>query len=340
MNEITISFSKNLKRLRCNMGLTQKRLADMLGYSEKSVSKWESGSVVAPGFILPTIAKILDCSIDDLFSNVQQVEYYLGIDGGGTKTEFVLADKGGNILDRFLLGASNPVDIGIDSCLNVLKEGITRIAGKVPVSNVSVFAGIAGGITGNNRALIHSFLEKFGFAAVDNNSDAMNAVSAGLGLDDGIAVIIGTGSIAYTKVGNETFRTGGFGYLLEEGGSGFCIGRDAVIAALKYEEGSGKKTVLYDKHLNKCSVSNLLSNVSQFYRGGKRELASYTKLVFEAYSEGDDVAISIIEKNMRVVAEIISDAAKKLIQKNKLRLYSSAVFRKITILFSRLSKKV
>ena len=341
MKETEKIFASNLKRLRCNAGLTQKQLANMIDYSEKSLSKWESGIAVPPGAVLPLLAKSLNCSIDDLFATVKVVEYYLGIDGGGTKTEFALADKSGNILERFSLGAGNPVDIGIDACFNVLKSGIERISQKVELAKVSVFAGMAGGITGNNQALIRSFLEKFGFAAVDNNSDALNAVAAGLGTDDGISVIIGTGSVAFTKVGDETFRTGGFGYLLEAGGSGFSIGRDAVYAALKYEEGNGKETVLYEKILKKSGVNNLLSNLSEFYNGGKKEFASYAQLVFEAFEEGDAIATEILHNNMRSVAELVTSAAQKGSFKNKIKVvFCGGVSKSSHIIFPIIKKYI
>ena len=69
--------------------------------------------------------------------------YFLGIDGGGKKTEFALADSDGNIIRTTILGTSNPSDIGIDAALNVIKTGISEVCADIPKSNISLFAGLA-----------------------------------------------------------------------------------------------------------------------------------------------------------------------------------------------------
>ena len=88
--------------------------------------------------------------------------YYLGIDGGGTKTVFALADERSNILRRVTLGPTNPVDIGIEAALSTLGEGISQAVQGMNPCEVSVFAGIAGGITGDNQTRIRAFLDTLG----------------------------------------------------------------------------------------------------------------------------------------------------------------------------------
>ena len=62
-------FSENLKFRRKAAGLTQKQLAEKLGYTEKSVSKWESGESVTPSIVLPKLSALLRVSIDELLSD-------------------------------------------------------------------------------------------------------------------------------------------------------------------------------------------------------------------------------------------------------------------------------
>ena len=73
----------------------------------------------------------------------------IGIDGGGTKTEFILCTEKGIILDRVKLSRSNPNDIGLEKCCEVLTEGIDKLLEIAP-SVCSIFAGIAGCLTGDN----------------------------------------------------------------------------------------------------------------------------------------------------------------------------------------------
>ena len=78
-------------------------------------------------------------------SDVTQGIFLLGIDGGGTKTEFLLTDSVGNEIKRLFLGGSNPVNKGIENTFGVLNEGITKICDGLDFGEISAFAGIAGG---------------------------------------------------------------------------------------------------------------------------------------------------------------------------------------------------
>lgn len=308
MNVQSEAFAKNLKERRRELGYTQKELADLIGYSEKSISKWESGAVIAPSAVLPLLAKKLGTSIDSLLSESSDQRYYLGIDGGGTKTAFALADSDGNVLYKTTLGGSNPVDIGIERTCEILADGIETVCASIPYSKIHVFAGISGGITGDYKVRIRTFLENYGFASADNGSDAENAVALALGRGEGTAVIMGTGSIAFSRHNGRLIRNGGYGYLFDDGGSGFAIGRDAIIAALNFEEGRGEKTVLLKKLKESLGYDKLIDSLGTLYKGGKRTTASFVPIVFSAFKEGDGVAARIIDQNMCAIARLIENA--------------------------------
>jgi N-acetylglucosamine kinase-like BadF-type ATPase len=210
------------------------------------------------------------------------------------------------------LGTSNPSDIGIENALNVLRAGIIEVCGNIPKSNISVFAGLAGGSTAGICEQISGFLTKFGFADTKNGSDAMNAVKASLGEADGISVIIGTGSVTFAQVNGKTHRVGGYGYLLGDGGSGFSLGREAIHAALCFEDGSGEETALYEAVRKKCGTKSVLEALGKFYSGGKREIAQYAPLVLRAYENGDRVAKRILLDDLERVAQSIYGASKHL----------------------------
>jgi len=311
-------FAYNLKSRRRFLNLSQKDLAEKIEYSEKSISKWESGMSIAPSIVLPKLAEALETSIDELFGYSDEPVYYLGIDGGGTKTEFLLTDKEGNVLNRYILGSGNPVDIGIENTLNVLNTGIMHVCANIPFRKISAFVGIAGGATGDYKEQIGEFLQKYNFCSVNNGSDVQNAVAGTLGDKDGILVIMGTGDIAYSQIDEKLYRTGGFGYLLDEGGSGYSIGRDAILASLKAEEGTAKKTILVDMFNQKFETKNILDHISKIYIGGKREIASFAPLVFEAYEKGDEVANEILENNFKQIATLVEDASRFFTNEEKI----------------------
>lgn len=102
-NNIIELFADNLKRLRKNSKLTQVQLAEIIGYSEKAVSKWECGIAIPPINALFLLSETFNVSLDELFAHASAAKYFLGIDGGGTKTDFALADSNGNIIRRLKL---------------------------------------------------------------------------------------------------------------------------------------------------------------------------------------------------------------------------------------------
>lgn len=242
--------------------------------------------------------------------------YYLGIDGGGTKTEFALADEQGRLLRRLVLGPSNPVDVGLPCTFSCLEEGIRELLSEISPHDVRVFAGVAGGISGENRQRIETFLTSFGFASAANGSDAQNAVAAGLGTGEGIVVIMGTGSVTFVQIEGRLIRLGGYGYLFEPGGSGYAIGRDAIIAALSCEDGSGDATCLRGMILEKLNVPSLTSALSFLYEGGKKRIASFAPLVFEAHENGDAVAKRILRSNAAVIAASLQAARTRMPMQN------------------------
>ncbi len=308
MNDYTDVFAQNIKQRRKELDMTQRELAELIGYTEKSVSKWESGKAIAPSVVLPTLAGCLKCDINSLFTKKTTPEYYLGIDGGGTKTAFMLCDKSGKTVSEVTLGPCNPVDIGISQTLNVIERGIDEVCKNIPRSKICVYAGIAGGITGNNQELIGTLLRSCGFLRYANGSDASNAVSLALGDGNGTAVIMGTGIIAFSQIDKKIIRRGGHGYIFERGGSAFTIGKDAINAALMHQEGSGDATVITEYIKSKLNCDIVLDQLSYFYEIGKKGIAEFAPIVFDAYKAGDAVACTILENNMKAVAQLIESA--------------------------------
>lgn len=312
MKNLIEVIAENIKRERKKLGLSQYELGELLGYSVKNISKWESGKGTPPTTILPQLASILKIDVNSLLTEQKLPHFYLGIDGGGTKTEFALADSNGNIIRKLFLGTSNPSDIGIKASFEILKSGILEICKDYQKSSISVYAGLAGGSTSGIAEQIRQFLNTFGFANVDHGSDAKNAIVAGLGNKDGIAVIMGTGSVVFAQHESVQHRIGGYGYMLGDAGSGFALGCDAILAALQFEDGSGEPTCIWEIVKKRCNRDTVLEKLGDFYEGGKRVIAQYASCIFEACEKEDRIAHSILRRNLEAVAQNIRGAAKKL----------------------------
>lgn len=263
-----------------------------------------------------SLSELFGVSLDELVYENTAQKYFLGIDGGGTKTAFKLEDEAGKVLKTVYKGACNPNDIGMEKAKQILKEGIQEICQGIPYSRIVMFAGIAGGgLTGDNDAVLKKFFEQFGFLAFGNDSDVDN-LAAFSEYEDCILTIMGTGFIVFALHGGQKIRIAGWGQLFDQGGSGYNLGRDAIYAALQAADGMGEPTLLtelFEEQLGESAVDHL--NI--FYQEGKKYIASFSKLVFEAAEQGDKVANRILEDNAVFVARAIQTGCNAICKDKK-----------------------
>lgn len=232
--------------------------------------------------------------------------YFVGIDVGGTKTDFLLCDENEKQIKRVTLGAGNPNDIGIDACISLLSSGLDELCGDIVPD--AVFAGVSGGGYGENAERIRTFLKRrFPDSAVDNGPDALNLIYCSESRGNVGALICGTGNVFFLRTEQELLRFGGWGHLFDNGGSAYDIGRDALRFMLDCEESSPSALLspLCSLLRNKLGAS-IHDSLAAVYAKGKPYIASLAPLVFEAYAQGDATAAAIIESNVNSVAARIS----------------------------------
>jgi len=308
MPEYEKIFAANLRRMRREQNITQRELAEAAGYSEKTVSKWECAVSIPDIETLFTVARVLHTSVEALFAG-QEEFWYLGIDGGGTKTALALADSTGKIVRRLSVGGCNPFDIGVEKSTAILRDAVFEICGDIPLSSVVCFAGIAGGSLGNMRQALAEFFASLHFRAVKNDSDNLNIIAAGLGRRDGITVILGTGICAFVQKNGRHSRVGGWGYLIDNGGSAYNYGRDALHAYYCAIDGSGEATAITAEIEKLSGGEDPQRLLTQLYDGGKKKIASFAPAAFRAAETGDGIAVRILERNIAETAHLIRTAA-------------------------------
>ncbi|MBQ4630064.1 MAG: XRE family transcriptional regulator [Clostridia bacterium] len=304
------NFSKNLKKYRQMRGISQNNLAKVLYVSAQSVSKWEKGTSFPDISNLCAIANALEITCDKLFENESPDDnnkYFIGIDGGGTKTEMVLFRHDGEILHRLVTSGSNPNVIGMDECCKVICDGIGELLSH-GVSVCGVFAGIAGSGVGDNARLIEVFIKaKFPAMTVKVCSDSANVISSVRGCTDGVGVIWGTGFTVCVYKGETSRRFAGWGYLFEELGSGFAIGKAVLKHCLECNDSMKERTLLCDM-AEKALGGKIGDRLGHIYTKDKDYVASFARTAFEAYRKGDETAKKIVSESIEWMANIIVHA--------------------------------
>lgn len=305
-------FAYNVKQNRQRLGLTQKELSEMMYVSPQNVSKWEKGLCAPDIENLCSLAEIFGISLDKLvgadFAKANE-KTYLAIDGGGTKTEFLLFTEKGEVLHRRRLGAGNPNTVGVEGTCRVLCEGIDEMLA-VSGNIAGVCAGIAGCGNSEHRKNVLKHLRKtYPSLRCEISSDIVNVIGSCTECRDNcLAVICGTGSVVYAKKGNDLFQVGGWGYLLDGAGSGYDIGREAIRTALAERDGFGAHSLITNEVEEKLGAP-VKSNVNLLYTRGKDYIASFASIVFDCARNGDAAALEIIDDNTDRLAHLVNFAA-------------------------------
>jgi N-acetylglucosamine kinase-like BadF-type ATPase len=302
------TIGSRIKELRQQKGITQSQFAEILFVSFQAVSNWERG--IAPPDLenLVRIASYFGVLTDDLI-RPKKDGLFLGIDGGGTKTEFVVVSSEGHVLKEITREGCNPNDIGFTKAVSVICEGIRDILIIFPAVK-TVFCGIAGIMTGDYKQRLSAELEKsYPQLKIDIKNDSYNLFAM---YDDAeMAVISGTGSVVFAKHSDSTIsRLGGWGYLLDNAGSAYDIGRNALQIALEQEDQKQEPTILSKLLLKRIGTDTVWEHISNIYNGSKPYIASFASVVFDAYKLGDQSAIDIVDKNAKALAEMMNSAVK------------------------------
>ncbi|HVB88339.1 MAG TPA: BadF/BadG/BcrA/BcrD ATPase family protein [Candidatus Dormibacteraeota bacterium] len=184
--------------------------------------------------------------------SASEANFYLGFDGGGTKTECVLADAGGSVLARAFTGASNPLRAGYMRAWFALSEAADCVLSrhKLHAAHIGgICAGLGGaGTTGVARRATAFFEGGFPNAHVRVTTDLDIAHEAAFGSGEGILLLAGTGSAALGRdAAGRNVRAGGHGPWISDEGGAFDIGRRAFEAVVRADEGRGPETALSKK---------------------------------------------------------------------------------------------
>ena len=162
--------------------------------------------------------------------------YYLGIDGGGTKTTCAVGDDQ-HLLASATAGASNIVRVGESAARESLLQSVRQAcaaAGIAPAEVAHTCIGGSGAARPELAAIVRSIVAEILPTPIDVVGDIQIALEAAFDTGPGVIVIGGTGSIAYGRNSDgKTARAGGWGFAIGDEGSAHWIGRTAVAAVLR-----------------------------------------------------------------------------------------------------------
>jgi glucosamine kinase len=171
------------------------------------------------------------------------VSYYLGIDGGGTKTTCAVGDES-HLLAAATTGPSNIVRVGDVQARESLLQSVRQAcaaAGITPAQVSHTCIGGSGAARPELAAIVRGILAEVIPTPIEVVGDIQTSLEAAFDTGPGVIVIAGTGSIAYGRDRQgRTARAGGWGFAIGDEGSAHWIGRAALNAVLRASDQTGK----------------------------------------------------------------------------------------------------
>lgn len=249
--------------------------------------------------------------------SASEAAYFLGFDGGGTKTDCILADAEGHVLARATAGPSNPIRTGYTKAWFSLSEAADCVLGrhKIHASHISgVCAGLGGaGRTGVARRATTFFGRSYPNAKVLVTTDLEIALEAAFGAGEGIIVLAGTGSAAFGRDANgHSARAGGRGPWFSDEGSAFDIGRRAFQAATLADEHRGPATKLSARILAWHEAHSWDALLEHIAKSPDAIFPKTFPLVAELADAGDAVSRDILSSAAASLVQLAASVAKGL----------------------------
>ncbi|MDI3517923.1 MAG: hypothetical protein PWQ34_70 [Caldanaerobacter sp.] len=231
--------------------------------------------------------------------------FFLGVDGGGTKTKFALIDDQLKIHSTFETTTSHIAQVGVEGVVRVLQEGLKSVLFEGGVCKEEIKYAVLGmpgytEVKANDIQIERAVKEVFGFTNYHIVNDAEVGWAGALACQPGINIVAGTGSIAFgVDEEGRRERIGGWGEFVGDEGSAYWIAKKTLEVYSKQKDGRLPKTVLVDiideKYgiKDKFEIIDIMHNRFKLKRDKIAELSLYT---FEAAQKGCRYSAEIFEK--------------------------------------------
>jgi glucosamine kinase len=247
------------------------------------------------------------------------VAYYLGIDGGGSKTTCIVGDEE-SVLGSALAGPSNITRVGEARARESLHESMRQACADAKIDPRQVHracVGVAGVASEEIATSVRKIIAEMISAEIEVVGDMQIALQAALGTGPGVVVIAGTGSIAYGRdAQGRTARAGGWGFAISDEGSAHWIGRMAVAALLRSADQAADDQVaqLTSVLLREIKTVWTLESFEQLARKANTnpDFAALLPAVLAAADAGDEVARQVLTRAGRELAELAGIVVQRL----------------------------
>lgn len=229
---------------------------------------------------------------------------FLGIDGGGTKTEFCVCDENAKEIIRLTKESISHWQVSTEESKAILVSGVEEILSNIS-KTMSDLTSVGYGMSGlgedsdKDKKSIEICKQVFQEIPLAIKNDGEIGLISSFGFESGINIVAGTGSIAFGKddEGNIA-RCGGWGHEIGDEGSGYWLSIRMLEHFTKQADGRLEKTLLYElvkKHLQLKNDFEIMAIIQDNYFGDRTKIASLQSILSEAALKNDKYALALYE---------------------------------------------
>jgi N-acetylglucosamine kinase-like BadF-type ATPase len=266
------------------------------------------------------------------------VKHYLGVDGGGTKTDFLLIDERGRVGARHREGSAYYLETGVEALQAMLAKGIQRSLQQAGITPSQLTFAVLGVPAYGEDTRLLPVLDTLAAPLLPaEHCRSVNDVVCGwagaLAGRDGISMVAGTGSVAYGECLGRTARGGGWGELFSDEGSAYWIAREGLQLFSRMSDERVPKSFLYTKLRAHFQLQGDLDLCAAVYGPpalSRSQIAALAPIVADAARAGDDSARALFTTAAEELADIVHAVRAQLNVPSTARLpvsYSGGMFR-------------
>jgi len=245
------------------------------------------------------------------------MNYFLGVDGGGTKTDCVILRVDGEIVGQGSAGPSNPLRVGFPAAFEAVRVASSNAmaeAGLLPRQITAAVVGLAGAGRRNTVRRTLVFLTQMLPNATNLvTTDLEIALETAVGVGQGVVLVAGTGSAAFGRnAEGQTARSGGYGPWIGDEGSAYDMGRRAVATVARTLDQAAPVTILAEmiaSDLECPSWDDLADRIAQH---PDEVFPKIFPVVVAAADSGDSAAQEILFAAAVALSQLALNVARRL----------------------------
>lgn len=238
--------------------------------------------------------------------------FIAGIDGGGTHTRIELRNMDNCLIRRGEFGPFNINAIGEDGFRRMLRE-VFRWCGDM-AECAKLCIGGAGISNPATKRILEEELETSGFQGQWKLCGDQEIALQGAMDGPGVVLISGTGSICFGKnADGETARSGGYGHLIDDGGSGYALGRDVLACAVRCADGRIQDTAIFEAVCRRLGGG--AERIVPFVYSpetDKSAIAQFSAIALEQAEQENAEAVRILRQGAEELAQLVAAVQARL----------------------------